>query len=201
MENVNNGLAALILMAVLLVGVFGGALIFRGSGVKIVEVDKLVIQEKLVETPCPACPIVTCPNVLIPEIENADNALLNEFLEDTYWEEYEDIEDAAYDEAVEELEDHDYRVVVDYMMSLVEGIDEDSMENNIDVDDFDVKVTMLGLEDEADKSARVTFEIEVSYRFEEGVNTKFNKDLVVVYDVVFEEGEFDDEEVEFVSIL
>jgi len=191
---IHNGLATLIAILILGVGVFGGVA-FTG-GTNVVETEKIVIQEKLVDKECPAC---LCPEVLIPEIENADNFLLNEFLKIEFADEYNSIEVNATVFALEELEDDDYEVVVDYLMSLVEGVDEDKVD--VDVDDTNVKVTKLGLEEDEDKSARVTFEVEVSYRLEEGVNTKFNKDLLVVYDVVFDEGDFNDEEVELVSIV
>lgn len=134
-------------------------------------------------------------------IEDADNYLLNEFLEDKFAENFTAIEVAAEEFALEELEDDDYEVVVDYLITLLaagEELDEDSVE--VDIEDIEVEVTRLGLKEDEDKSARVTFEIEVEYELEEGVRDDFEKDLVVVYDVVFEEGDFDDEEVEFISI-
>ncbi len=189
----NNGLVTLIAILLLCVGAFAGVA-FTG-GTELVTVDKVVIQEKLVEK---ECPVVTCPEVVIPEIENADNALLNEFLESEFSDEFEDIETEAEVYALEELSDHDYEVVVEYLMSLIVGIDEDSID--VDVDDTDVKVTKLGLEEDEDKSAIVTFELEVDYEFEEGVHDEYNKDIVVVYNVLFDEGDFNDEDVELVSI-
>ena len=191
----NNGLAALVVILMLGLGIFVGGVGFS----KDVEIEKIVIQEKLVEKDCPACMEVTCPEVIIPEVENADNYLLNEFLEDRFSDEFDEIEDNATFYATEELEDDDYEVIVDYIMSLIEGIDEDSI--NVDLDDTDVVVTKLGLEEDEDKSATVTFEVEVRYKLEEGVNTKFNKDFVVVYNVIFDEGDFNDEDVELVSII
>jgi len=188
---INNGLATLIVILMLGIGLFVGAVGFS----KTVEIDKVVIQEKLIEKECPTC---ICPEIIIPEVENADNYLLNEFLEKKFSDEFDEIETEAEIYALEELEDHDYEVVVEYLMSLIEGVDEDSID--VDVDDTDVKVTMLGLQEDEDKSATVTFELEVNYELEEGVNDDFNKDLVVVYNVVFDEGDFGDEDVELVSI-
>ncbi len=193
MEEIHNGLAVLIVILMLGIGVFAG--LFFGGGTKIVEVDKIVIQEKLVEKECPVC-----PDIVIPEIENADNVLLNEFLESEFEDEYNAIKGNATEYALEELEDHSYRVVVDYLESLLaEGEELDWSE--VSVDDTEVKVTKLGLGEDEDKSARVTFEVEVEYELEEGVRDEFEKDFVVVYDVVFEEGDFSDEEVTFVSIV
>ena len=153
-----------------------------------------------------------------PEIESADNALLNEFLESEFSVQYSDIEDAATEYSFEELFDDDFEVVIDYLKTLLaegEELDESSVEigtwdfeDLIDfedledvIEDVDVEVTQLGLGEDEDKSAIVTFEIEVQYRLEEGVNTKFNKDIVVVYTVLFDEGDLTDEDVELVSII
>ncbi len=139
-------------------------------------------------------------------VESADNVLLNEFLESRpmFVEKIEDIEEEAEFYAVEELEDHNYRVIVDHLMSLVEGVDEDTIE--VVVEDTEFKILALGLGEDEDKSARVTFEIEVDYKVrvesEYGyIIEDYSTDVVVVYDVVFEEGEFGDEEVELVSIV
>ena len=85
------------------------------------------------------------------------------------------------------------------MISLFEGIDEDSID--VDVDEVDVEVTRLGLEEDSDKCARVTFELEVGYEFEEGVRDDLEEDLVAVFDVCYDEGDFSDEEVELVSLI
>lgn len=209
---IHKGIAALILAVVLLAGSFGGALFF--------PTEKTIITEKLVEKECPivTCPEVTCPNITIPEVEveSADNELLNEFLENEFEFEFNQIKDAAEEFALEELFDDDYEVVVDYLKTLLaegEELDEDSIEiggdyiedienpEDVDLEDIEIEVTKLGLGEEEDKSARVTFEIEVEYELEEGVRDEFEKDLVIVYDVVFDEGEFDDEEVKLVSIV
>jgi len=188
----NNWLAALIVVLMLCAGIFVGGLGFS----KTVEVEKTIIQEKLVDKECPVC---TCPEIVIPKVENADNVLLNEFLENEFAGNYTAIEDAAEIFVLEELEDDDYEVIVDYLNSIVEGVDEDSID--VDIEDTDIQVTMLGLEEDEDKSARVTFEIEVEYELEEGVREAFEIDLVVIYDVVFDEGDLTDEDVELVLIV
>ena len=136
--------------------------------------------------------------VVIPSVESADNVLLNEFLEVEFSDEYDEIEEESEDYALEELEDRDYRVLEDYLNSLFEGIDEDSF--SYDVEDTDVVVTRLGLSEDDDKSAIVTFEVEVEYEFENGVIEEYRVNLVVVYNVVYDEGSFTDEEVTLVSI-
>ena len=194
--DMNKGLVVLIAALLLVGGIFSG-MAFTKGGVEIVEVDKIVIQEKLVSK---ECPVTVCQEFKMPEIENADNALLNEFLESEFSVEYEEIEEAAEEYALEELERKDFRVVEDYIKTLIEGVlDEDSLE--VDVDDVEIKVTMLGLDEDEDKSALVTFELEVEYELEEGIVETHKKDLVVSYKVLFDEGDFDDEEVELVSIV
>ena len=194
MEDLHNGLAALILIVAVFAGLFIG-LAMKGD-VEVVETEVVVIEERLVEVEA------TCPTIVIPEIENADNALLNEFLENEFALEYDEIEVEAETYATEELEDHNYRLIVDYLKDLLamEGLvlDEDSVD--VDVDDVEVKVTKLGLEEDEDKSAIVTFELEVEYELEEGVRDEFEKDLIVVYNVEFDEGDFSDEDVELVLI-
>lgn len=136
--------------------------------------------------------------VSIPDVESANNELLNEYLENEFSDNYTAIKVAAEEFALEELEDDDYEVIVDYIKALVEGLDEDSVE--VDVDDVEVTVTKLGLEEDEDKSAIVEFEIDVEYTKEEGVVEDYKKSLVVIYNVVFDEGDLDDESVDLVSI-
>lgn len=131
-------------------------------------------------------------------VEDADNENLNEFLEDYFGEEYTNIKDAAEEFATEELEDNDYEVVVNYLKTLVEGLDEDSV--NVDIEDVDVTVTALGLKEDEDKSATVKFEIEVEYELEEGVVEEYKLDLDLEYNVEFDEGDLDDESVSLISI-
>ena len=199
-----------ILVAFLLIGfIVQGAMVvskFSYDGVTKDQVQQ-VVREEVAKIVIPVQPVPVIPTAaeIAAEmtIENADNVLLNEFLEDEYSDEYDEIEVAAEPYALEELEDHDYRVVVDYLMSLVEGVDEDSI--RVEVEEVEVDVLALGLKEDEDKSARVTYEVEVRYRLEEGIIERHKKDLVVVYDVVFEEGALEgedlDEEVSLVSII
>jgi hypothetical protein len=194
MENIY---AVLGMIAMLLVGALGAVAL---NEPQVIETQKVVTQDKLVEKDCPECKC-DCPNVTIPEmkVENADNELLNDFLEEEFSEEYSAIEDNATHYATEELEDDDYEVIVDYLKESVEGLDEDKVD--VSIDDVDTTVTKLGLDEDEDKRARVEFEVEVEYELEEGVRDEFEKDLVVTYDVLFDEGDFSDEEVELVSIV
>lgn len=144
---------------------------------------------------------ITIPEIVIPEIENADNELLNEFLEDKFYAEYNLIEDAAKDIAKEELEEKDYRVVERHLKSiLAEGLilDEDSLD--VKIEETDVEVTKLGLKEDEDKCATVAYELEVEYDFTDSERfiDSAERILNVEYTVCFTEGEFDDEEVDFV---
>ncbi len=132
------------------------------------------------------------------EVEHAENELLNEYLENEFSDEFDDIEDAAEDFALEELEDDDYEVIVKYLEALVLGLDDDSVD--VDIEDVDIKVTKLGLEEDDDKAAIVEFELDVEYELEEGIVQDYKETLVVKYNVVFDEGNLNDEEVNLISI-
>ena len=216
-----------ILMAALVIGlvILGALIVNKNGGLTESQVREILREEvsniKIELPPIPEqtseAPVVPTAAEIAAEIsvENADNVLLNEFLEEEFEEDYKAIEDNATFYAFEELENHDYRVIVKYLKTLLaegEELDEDSIQiENEDLDkieigdlgdvDVDVKVTKLGLGDEEDKSARVTFEIEVKYKLEEGIDEVHKKNFVVIYDVLFEEGEWNDEEVELVSII
>ncbi len=198
-----------ILIGVVLIGfIVQGVMVANSLNVEGVTVQldegklRSIISEEISKIPAPTNSEVvglTAAEIAAEiNVENADNALLNEFLESEFSDNYTAIEDEAYTYALLELEDHNDRVVVNFLMSLIDGIDEDSID--VYVDEFDAKVTKLGLEEDEDKSAIVTFELEVDYELEEGVTDIFNKDIVVVYKVVFDEGDFGDEDVELVSI-
>ncbi len=199
-----------ILIGVVLIGfIVQGVMVVNNSGVEgaVVQLDegklRSIISEEISKIPAPTNSEVvglTAAEIAAEiNVESADNVLLNEFLESEFSGVYSDIENASEPLALLELVDHDYRVVVNHLMSLVEGVNENSID--VDVEETDVKVTRLGLGEDEDKSARVTYEIRVRYRLEEGVIERYKINLVVVYDVVFEEGDFNDEEVEFVSIV
>lgn len=171
------------------------------------EIAKITIPEPIVPT---AEEIAS--KMEYPKVEDADNALLNDFLEEYFGEDYSDLEDHAIEVAFDEMEHHDFEVVVDYLKTLLsEGqeLDEGSIEiggedldevNMNDLEDVDVEVIALGLKEDDDKSATVTFELKTRYELEEGVDDVFKDKIVVVYNVVFDEGDWNDEEVELVSI-
>ena len=206
MENKNAGiwtLVGLVVVSLLLsFGTYSGVKGLGGNDLSQEDVQNAVTAALASQD----APVVVVPTaeaiaalVVIPSVESADNVLLNEFLEVEFEDEYEEIEDEAEDHALDELEDHDWRVLEDYLNALYSGIDEDSF--SYDVEDTDVQVTRLGLEEDTDRSALVTFEVEVEYEFENGVVEEYRVNLVVVYNVVYDEGNFNDETVELVSIV
>ena len=206
MENKNAGiwtLVGLVVVSLLLsFGTYSGVKGLGGNDLSQEDVQNAVTAALASQD----APVVVVPTaeaiaalVVIPSVESAENVLLNEFLEVEFEDEYEEIEDEAEDHALDELEDHDWRVLEDYLNALYSGIDEDSF--SYDVEDTDVQVTRLGLEEDTDRSALVTFEVEVEYEFENGVVEEYRVNLVVVYNVVYDEGNFNDETVELVSIV
>ncbi len=178
MKNTNT---IITLLSILVIAAF--FLGFGMNGTEIKYVDKTIVTEKLIEQ--------TCPEIVI------DNYKTDKIFEETFGETYSDIEEAAYVEALNELEDDSYEVIEDYFR-ILEGYDKDSVD--VDVEDFNVEVTNLGLEDDEDKVAIVTFELEVEYELEEGINDDFKKKLTIIYKVTFDEGDFDDEKVKLISL-
>lgn len=182
-----NTIAVISAIALLLAGLFAGMVLVP---TEVIEVEKPVITEKVVEVPtADACPECVC----------SEDNLRNDFYKDYFEDEYTEIEEHAEEVALNELEDDDYEVITDYLESILQG---EELEDNIDVDieDTDIEVTELGLGEEEDKVAIVTFELEVEYELEEGVRDTYEKDLTAVYEVTFDEGEFDEEEVKLLSL-
>lgn len=201
MEKQNNGLLWAILAFSVLALLMAS---FYNPGLSQADVEEVVKANMPVIPEMPSVPSAEeiAALVVIPEVESADNELLNEFLESEFKNEYGNLTEAAIEDAFAELEDHDFRVVFKYLESLFEdAIEEDMFIDDLEDMDVDVEVTKLGLEEDEDKCATVTFEFEVEYEFEEGVRDEFEKDMVAVYNVCYDEGDFSDEEVELVSLI
>lgn len=188
-------------MVLSLIASFGA---FSNQGPSAEEIQKLV-SEEVAKVEIPSVPsaeeiakLVVIPEVTVPESESANNEHLNEFLEREFAAEYEEIELAAEADAMAEFEDDDYEVVFDYLESLGDAVDEDSLD--VDLDEVEVEVTALGLKEDSDKCALVFIEFEVEYELEEGVREDYELDLVAEYTVCYEEGDFSDEEVELVAL-
>jgi len=113
---------------------------------------------------------------------------------DLHAEEIEELEDEAHDASLEELEKRDYQVLEKYLKRTVDGFDE---LKKVTIKDYEVNVIQLGLEDEENKRATVEFEVEVRYSLEQGIIQNYKEILCVESYVIFDEGDFDEETVEF----
>lgn len=155
-----------------------------------VDVDDLAIKvaEKI---------NVSVPEVEVPEFESDEK--VKDIWDVVYADEIEELETEAYDIAVEELEDDNYELIEEYLETAIEGFDE--LEEVEDVEDYveayEVNIIKLGLDDEEDKIAEVVFELEVEYTLKEGPAQDYKKEFLVKANVLFEEGDFDDEEVDW----
>ena len=184
---------ALILNLVSLYGVYSIGSLSKSdiqAAVKL-EVDKIDI-------PAPVIPSAEeiAANVVVPEAGALDNDKVSDLWEDLYSEEIDEIEEAAEDVADEELEKKDYKELLKYLVSLIEGLDEDSVD--VDVEDVEVSVTGLGLDEDEDKTATVVYELTVEYSLEEGAVQDYKKNIIATADVVFDEGDLDDSDVQLV---
>ena len=139
--------------------------------------------------------------VVVPEMKEIEvpefkgESMVMDLWKSLFSEEYAELEGHAYNDSVYELERRGYRDLVNWVESNIEGIDE---VEDVDVDDYEVEVVELGLDDE-DKVVRIVFEVEVEYTLVDGPsNDEYDKDLLVTAYVVYDEGDYSDEEVEFV---
>lgn len=196
----NNGLGALLIIGCLVIGLFAG-LVFSG-GTEVIEVEKTIVTEKLVEKDCP---VLTCPEVIIPEFKSDER--VEDLWENLYGNEIDYVEDEALlvslDElGLTELED-EFRyteilnedVLEDIKDFLEETLEIEIDEINyvkIDNDETKTQITILGLEDDENSEAIVTFEIKVKYDLEEGVDDDFKDKVYVTSNVVLEETDFND---------
>lgn len=140
-------------------------------------------------------PPVVIPEIVVPEPKELNNNRIDDLWKDLYGEEIDELEANALDVAEIELEDDDYDLLVKYLEANIEGFDELM---DVDVEDTEVAVISLGLEEDEDKTAEVVFELEIEYTLIEGVVQDYKKQIIVTANVVFEEGDFNDEEVELV---
>ena len=102
------------------------------------------------------------------------------------------------EDLIEEAEEED-GALFDFLKANIEGFDE-LVDVDFDEDDVEVTILELGLEDDEDKVVSVVFELKVKYEPEESTDT-FKKKVTATANVVFEEGDFTDEEVKLVFTL
>ncbi len=141
-------------------------------------------------------------DITIPEFKS-DNKV-NDLWENLYSIVIESIENNATEDAEEELEDlmdEAYDEEGDLYEFLLSILNFEEVED-FDVEDVDVEVLELGLEEDEDKVAQVVFELNVEYYLSEGpINDVYEKTIIVTADLVYEEGDFDDEEVSLIFAL
>lgn len=123
---------------------------------------------------------------------------IDDIWESEYSAEIEELEDAAEDNVLAEFEDDDYEALEDFLKANVEGFDELT---DVDVEDTEVKVIRLGLGEDEDKVAEVLLEVDVEYVLQEGMVAEFKDTVLVKGTVVYDEGDFDEEDVELVFTL
>ena len=198
MEN-NTGLLVTLLIVLCAVNIIGFILIAPQDIDQDALADKVTAQvtEQIPTASEIAAeiPPVVIPEIVVPEPKELNNKRIDDLWEDLYGEEIEELEDEAYDVAEIELEDDDYDLLVKYLEANIEGFDE---LEDVDFEDYEITIIELGLDDDEDKVAEVVFELEVEYTLLEGVVQDYKKQIFATANVVFEEGDFDDEEVEFI---
>jgi len=140
-------------------------------------------------------PPVVIPEIVVPEAKEVNNERIDDLWKDLYEEEIDELEAEAYDVAELELEDHDYKLLTKWLEEQIEGFDE---LRNVDIDDYEINVIELGLEEDEDKVAEVVFELKVKYSLDEGQTTQYKKNVLATATVSFDEGVYNDEDVEFV---
>jgi len=138
-------------------------------------------------------------NALSTKVDNIkvvvpDNEKINDLWEDLHKDEVKKLKDTAYDDALAELEDNNYKKLVDYLKPT---IGEDFDVEDVDVVKYEVNVVNLDLEKDEDKVAEVNFKLKVYYTLENGVDETFKKTVYAKAVVTYEKGEFDDVDVAF----
>ena len=167
------------------------------------EIKKIVASE-IAKIPMPVEPVVptaedivaliVIPEVVIPEFPNDER--LREVWEKQYSDEIEEIEENAEEDAVAEIKDRDYRDLVKWLEANVENFDELHSDPDFDHSETEIEVTALGLERDEDKVASFYFEVDVRYELTEGVDQRYKDTVYVTGTVTYDEGDFDDEDVE-----
>jgi len=136
---------------------------------------------------------ISVPSINIPEFKSDEK--VQDLWENLYADNISEIETEAYDVAVDKLENRDYKLLTEWLENNVVGFDE---LKNVDIDDYDVNVINLGLSEDEDKVAEVVFELKIRYSLIEGQATSYKKNVIATALVTFDEGDYDDENVELV---
>ncbi len=149
---------------------------------QVIDVDALAID---------VASKIDIPEYVQPEFDSK----FNDIWEKEYADEIEELETEAYNVAEIELEKKDYKALERYLESTIENFDE---LDDVDVKDYEITIVELGLDEDEDKVAKIEFELKVRYTLEEGVDDDFKMYVYATATVVFDEGDFSDEDVELV---
>jgi len=135
---------------------------------------------------------IVIPSVEIPDVYDE----MHDLWEDLYSDEIDEIEAESEEDSRLELEDDDFDELEEFLEVEIEGFDE---LNDVDEREMEVKVLQLGLDDEDDKEADVYFKLKVKYELLEGTDDDYKKYVYAHYNVLYDEGDFDDEDVSLVE--
>ena len=127
--------------------------------------------------------------IVIPESENK---LVQDLWESEYSFEANEIKDEAYLVALDKLEDDSFEDLEEFLEDSIEGVEKIKY---MDVKDFEVEVAQYGLYEDEDKEANVYFKVKFKYTLESGITDQFKSYVYVSYNVLFDEGDFSDEDV------
>ena len=196
-------LAAALILVVLVAGLF----IVNGNMKNSIESEFSNFEVPVAPTAQEIANLIVVPVAEVPEYEvpvfESDNKV-DDLWKDLYSVEIAELELNAEENAtteleilIEEAEDDSDGDFYDFLKANIEGFNE---LKNVYFDSEDVEVTIveLGLEENEDKVASVVFELDVRYNLEEGQVTRYKEKVIATANVVFEEGDFGDEEVNLV---
>jgi len=197
-------LAAALILVVLIAGLF----IVSGNLNKAIEEKQTVnvpsAQEIADLIVIPEFPEFEAPVYEAPVFESDEQ--VSDLWKDLYSVEIAELELNAEENATTELQDLIDEAIddsdgdfYDFLKANIEGFDElKSQTDDAEDAEIEVEVIELGLEEDEDKVAEVVFELEVKYTLESGVVQKYKDDVIATASVVYEEGDFGDEEVDLV---
>jgi hypothetical protein len=138
----------------------------------------------------------SAPAVTVPEF--TENEKVNDLWENLYSDQIDELETEAYNVAVSELEKKEFRSLENFLKEGITDFDELKSVSNYELDDCDVNVVNLGLDEDEDKVATVSCDLKVKYSLLEGSDNDFKKKVKSEATVTFDQGDFEDEDVEIV---
>lgn len=129
----------------------------------------------------------------IPEFKS--DSKVSDLWDNLYADEIEELENQTYNVSVNELEKRNYRSLENYLKDNIENFDE---LEDVDIKDYDITITELGLDEDEDKIAIVDLELKVRYSLLEGADEDLKKTIHAIATVTFDEGDYSDEDIEII---